>query len=411
MPATTSTPLHNKVAELRFNTYGFNGGGPVDFWKKEHKTFFFYNMEWRSLIQGQTLKQTVPSTAWYGGALPSNLPITVPSSVSSSFLYQELSRSGGPGWSRARPDVSEQHYSVLHDRSELGSVARRPVSSLRIMLSNPTSGSLSFLGGNNVPTHVREEIVRIDHNFSSKFSVFGHFLAEQIAQNFGTSMWSGDNVPTASNTFGNPSYSGVIHTTYVISPTLLNEVAFNYNGNRIAILPTGHIARPSGFTSNRIFSGPNNDNRIPEIHLNGYNGTDYTTASWPWNNKADDYQIRDDISWTKGAHQLKMGGSWAIYKKVQDLFGNTQGSFTFNNNFTGNDFADFLLGTASVLQRTGRAGPRLLEQRFLRRLRAGQLARKPSPDPESGSALGRRSAHLRSQQPHGQLLSQPLQPG
>ena len=42
-----------------------------------------------------------------------------------------------------------------------------------------------------------------------------------------------------------------------------------------------------------------------------------------------------------------MGGSWAIYKKVQDLFGNTQGSFTFNNNFTGNDFADFLLGTAS----------------------------------------------------------------
>ena len=26
---------------------------------------------------------------------------------------------------------------------------------------------------------------------------------------------------------------------------------------------------------------------------------------------------------TKGAHQLKMGGSWALYKKVQDLFGNT----------------------------------------------------------------------------------------
>ena len=42
-----------------------------------------------------------------------------------------------------------------------------------------------------------------------------------------------------------------------------------------------------------------------------------------------------------------MGGSWAIYKKVRDLFGNTQGSFTFNNNFTGDDFADFLLGTAS----------------------------------------------------------------
>ena len=50
-------------------------------------------------------------------------------------------------------------------------------------------------------------------------------------------MWSGDNVPTASNTFGNPSYSGVIHAIYTMSPTVLNEVAFNYNGNRINIIP------------------------------------------------------------------------------------------------------------------------------------------------------------------------------
>jgi len=66
----------------------------------------------------------------------------------------------------------------------------------------------------------------------------------------------------------------------------------------------------------------------------------------PATNQADDYQIRDDISLTKGAHQLRFGGSWAIYKKVQDLFGTTQGSFGFDGTFTGNDFADFLLGTA-----------------------------------------------------------------
>ena len=84
---------------------------------------------------------------------------------------------------------------------------------------------------------MKEEIVRIDHQFNSKFSVYGHYLAEQIAQNFGTSMWSGDNVPTASNTFGNPSYSYVIHTTYVISPTLLNEVAFNATVTRLPFCP------------------------------------------------------------------------------------------------------------------------------------------------------------------------------
>ncbi len=338
-------PAPAKVAELRFHTFGFNVGGPVDFWAKEHKTFFFYNMEWRRLIQGQTLNQTVPDAAWYGGALPASLPITVPTTVNSAYLFRNCPGQAAPaGITPGSPFPNNTIPSCMIDpnATALLSAGIFPASNAVNSSGNPV-----FQGGNNVPTSVKEEIVRVDHQFNSKFSIYGHYLAEQIAQNFGTSMWSGDNVPTASNTFGNPSRSAVIHTTYVISPTLLNEVAFNYNGNKIAILPTGVLGRPSGFTSNRIFSGPNSDNRIPEIHLAGYNNTDYTNASWPWNNKADDYQIRDDISWTKGAHQIKMGGSWAIYKKIQDLFGNTQGSFTFNNNFTGNDFADFLLGTAS----------------------------------------------------------------
>lgn len=343
-------PAPNKVAELRFHTFGFNVGGPVTLGKlynpDHNKTFFFYNMEWRRIIQGQTLNQTVPSTDWYQGVFPSNIPINVPSAsaVAPSILFANCPGGAPPaGIVQGTPFPSNTIPSCMLDPNSQALLAAGifPADN-----STNTSGQPTFQGGNNVPTNVKEEIVRIDHNFNSKFSVFGHFVAEQIAQNFGTSMWSGDNVPTASNTFGNPSYSGVIHTTYAISPTLLNEVAFNYNGNRINIVPTGVISRPAGFISTELFTG-NNTDRIPEIKLGGYNGTDYTTASWPWHNKADDYQIRDDISWTKGAHQIKMGGSWAIYKKIQDLFGNTQGSFTFNNNFTGNDFADFLLGTAS----------------------------------------------------------------
>ena len=87
-------PAPQKVAELRFHTFGFNGGGPVDFWKKEHKTFFFYNMEWRSLIQGQTLNQTVPSTAWYSGDVAGGPAPNVPSAanVSAAYSVQKLSR-------------------------------------------------------------------------------------------------------------------------------------------------------------------------------------------------------------------------------------------------------------------------------------------------------------------------------
>ena len=198
------------------------------------------------------------------------------------------------------------------------------------------------------------------------------------------------------NIFGNPSYSAVIHTTYAISPTLLNEVAFNYNGNRINITPTGLIAAPSSFTFNRLFTGPNNDNRIPDINLQGSTGAVFGNNSWPWDNKADDYQIRDDVSWTKGAHQFKFGGSWALYKKVQDLFGNTQGAFNFGGSYTGLTLpissSASPADTTSSLCRITAYGTM-----FPGRLHPGQLARDETTDPEPGSALGWRAAHLRSQ--------------
>ena len=89
----------------------------------------------------------------------------------------------------------------------------------------PTNGAF-FQGGNNSPTDLREEIARVDHQFSSKVSIFGHWISEQISQTYGTTQWSGDNVPSVANTFGNPSYSAVIHATYVISPTLAQRDRF-----------------------------------------------------------------------------------------------------------------------------------------------------------------------------------------
>ena len=370
-------PAPNKVAELRFHIYGFNVGGQVPLWKS-HPTFFFYNMEWRSLIQGGLTNQTVPFTDTYGGDLSAHLPgdfkdstgalvpfsgFHVPcASQLSAQQQQRFTNAGVTSFSTPAPgggcsvdskkDGTQQPTFQPFPSNAIASGLLDPNSQLLLaagIFPAPTSGK-QFIGGNNSPTKVREEIVRIDHQFSDKFSVFGHFLSEQINQTFGTAMWSGDNVPTVSNTFGNPSRSGVIHTTYVINPRLLNEVAFNYNGNKIDIVPQGVVEQPSGFNVPRLFSGPNNLNRIPEINLGGATGAHYQSASWPWHNKADDYQVRDDISWTKGSHQIRMGASWAIYKKIQDLFGQTQGGFTFNNNYTGNDFGDFLLGYANQYQ-------------------------------------------------------------
>src|SRR5271169_4343947 len=364
---------------LRLNVYGFNVGGPVSFGHlynpDKKRTFFFYNMEWRPLIQGAAVNQTVPGTATYGGNFSSLLtganpnPIFAPTfGVANQQVAPSVLFANCPGKVAPAGIVSGQQFpGNVIPACMINPNAAALVAAGIFPASNATAsnGSPEFAGGANSSTTLREEVVRIDHNFTPKFSVFGHYIAEQVSQGFALSQWSGDNVPTVGDTFGNPSYSAVIHTTYTISPTLINEVAFNYNGNRINIIPyaasgLASLALPTGYnaTNSRLFTGPNNMNRIPNIDLSGGSGAQFEISSWPWKNKADDYQVRDDISWTHGAHQFKFGGSWALYKKTQDLFGQTQGGFSFNGTYTGNgtaadpgnSFADFLLGTPSSYQ-------------------------------------------------------------
>ncbi len=362
-------PAPDKVTELRFNDWGFNVGGPVAFHESgNHKTFFFYNMEWRRFVQGGLFTPVVPLASLYpdasgagtGVVLPAAIangnPLVVvqPSNVASLVGVNTISSTCPAGFTptpgAAFPNNTIPDCLITQNAATLLTAGIFP---------QPTDNATwQFVGGANQPIVGKEEIARIDHQFTDKLSIFGHWISDQSLQTFGTTMWSGDNMPSVGNTYGNPSYSATIHATYQIRPNLLNEVAFNYDGNRIHILPAGVYTAPSGFTFNRIFNSTNVDNRIPDVHLAGSTGSDYTANWLPWNNSADDYQIRDDLSWVRGAHQFKFGGSFPIYKKVQDYFAETQGGFGFNGSATqpagtcpantqcGFDYADFILGDA-----------------------------------------------------------------
>ena len=350
----------------RYNVYGFNIGGPVLIPKvyntNKNKTFFFYNMEWRKLVSSGGLNTTVPLTSEYDGDFGSKT-IYAPYVCQVSPTIQTKFATAGvalSGCTNGQPDSTKQ---VAFANNTIPTSLLDPNAEALLkagIFPAPNNGS-QFVGGGVAPINVREEIVRIDHHFGDKVWLFGHFAADSVNQTYATTMWSGDNVPSAGNTFGNPSYSGVVHSTYMISPTVLNELAFNYNGNRINILPDSAaqavLSRSTdGVNIPLLFPNTTNlDDRIPAISLSQL-GTDYTLNWAPWTNKADDYQIRDDFSWTKGNHQLKFGFSWAIYKKIQTYFADTQGGFTFNGAYTGNDMADFLLGLASAYTEDGYQG-------------------------------------------------------
>src|ERR1700730_6066423 len=88
-PSTNLNGSHNTLSKLRLNVFGFNVGGPVTLGRlynpERKKTFFFYNMEWRRLIQGGLTNQPVPLPSTYGGNFGATT-VKVPANVAPSVL-------------------------------------------------------------------------------------------------------------------------------------------------------------------------------------------------------------------------------------------------------------------------------------------------------------------------------------
>jgi len=324
---------------LAYNIFGWNLGGPFyipgKYNTEKNKTFFFFNQEWRKMREGrQVYANAIPEALRSGDFSSLATPIRVPSTNDPAML----AKYAAAGLTAGQPFPGNRIPNSLIDPNAvafLGTGALPP----------PNATGDFYSGSRAVPIDVREEIVRVDQMVSDKLSIMAHFINDAVVQETMTTLWSGSTYPTIGTIFKNPGKSGVLRFTYTIGPTLLNEFAYNYNGNRIDLTPTGVFAKPSGMTIKEFFPS-NRMSRLPTVNIGAPYGITYDPASWPWYNAADSQQVRDDVSWMVGKHALKFGGQFMRYRKNQDVFGTTQGNYSFDGTFTGNSFADFLTGFA-----------------------------------------------------------------
>jgi hypothetical protein len=208
----------------------------------------------------------------------------------------------------------------------------------------------------------------MDHQFSDKMSLMGHYIRNGIVQDFPTTLWSSDSYPTVGTSFLNEPEAVELQLTRSISPTLLNETMIGWSRQPLTLLPTGTYQRPAGLTISRLFPAtPNPDNRLPTISFATPLSSAYDLAAWPWTNVYDNWQIRDSLSKISGDHSFNFGAEIQHYFKQQELFGDSEGDFTFNSQSAalgsggqyinptnpsqvlttpGNSFADFMLGNA-----------------------------------------------------------------
>ena len=334
------SPTCQLTPELRYNAFGFNLGGPVEFKSSNPKTFFFYNQEWRREIQGGSIYHPrVPTASEYAGNLSTmvtnNVHVIVPNTTDPARLALYAQDGLTPG----QPFTNDTIPTNLID----------PNSALFLKSGFvvPATANGSYFSGANTDTFYREEAVRVDRQINDKLSVFGHFIYDSGHQTVPTPAWTGTTFTTLGSVEDVPSWAGVVHATYSIHPNLLNEVAFNWNGNNITLADAGKWTQPSGWSTAPLFSGINKLNKMPTINLTGGGvGFNYDPGNWPWTNTWRSYQYKDDLSWVHGTHNFKFGGALLHTHKNQEIFADVAGNYQFTGYATNYGLGDFLLGDA-----------------------------------------------------------------
>lgn len=320
---------------LRYNNFGYTIGGPVTipgFYNKERdKTFFFFSQEFRRVITYSTFNATVPSAAERQGIF--SAPICVATNAAGTACTQSATTI-----------------------TNINPAARAYLQDIYANIPLPNSGTNTLISNvRNVFNH-RQELARVDHNFSSKVTLAVRYLHDTIPTEEPGGLFTGLTVPGVATTkTDSPGYSWVARSVQTLRPTLLNEVGYAFSYGAIVSRPIGLALSensPNVTAAVKLPFAVTLD-RIPSISP-GYAGV---AGFGPYDDFNRNHNIFDNVTWIHGLHTFKVGTSMNFYQKTENAGGNNVGSFAFATaprptgstaTTTQQAWANFLLGNVST---------------------------------------------------------------
>jgi Carboxypeptidase regulatory-like domain len=205
--------------------------------------------------------------------------------------------------------------------------------------------------------HIRDDqfIFRLDYNLSKKDTLSGVYIFDDTPDVYpfevvnGAS--TGGDVPVGSGfTDARRFQAGNITWTRTISPTMLNELRFATN--RVATYTAVPTTATSPSALGFLTVNPDDPKGTAPPLMSVSGGFNLgPSPQGPAKIHDTTFQYQDTLSWTKGRHDLKLGGDlrWVENNFNYDFYNN--GSFSFgeygpqqNGTFTGNALADFVGG-------------------------------------------------------------------
>jgi outer membrane receptor protein involved in Fe transport len=146
-------------------------------------------------------------------------------------------------------------------------------------------------------THEYQMSLRIDHNFSDNDKVYGRVQTDRGVQATFTDAIN----PLFNTQSTQPEYQGQLNWTHVFSPNLVNELKPSGTWYTAIFQPANLGATLAAFPTTVTFG---------DGSLSTLGGEDFI---FPQGRNVTQYQVVDDLVWTKGNHTLKFGANFRRY--------------------------------------------------------------------------------------------------
>jgi hypothetical protein len=348
------------------NDYGYTIGGPVyipnHYNTDKNKTFFFWSEEWRKeSVASQSFNQAVPSDAErgiIGGVQTTTADFTdLCPDPNGTFQDCPINPATGAQFTGNLVPIDPNAQAIL------AMIPRANASA-----SAGCGGFACYVAAPATPTYWREEMLRLDHNLSSKERLTFRYMHDAwntvvpTVLNYGITSSS---FPTIQTFFSGPGTDLMARVDSTFSPSLMNEFTASYTDDPLSTINRGPWQRPASMTMTAIFNngfgGKLPGVAISEAHPgetgDAYNGGFTEDPAFvPWSNSAPTYSYRDNMVKIIGNHNLQFGAFSIFFQKNEFSTPDIQGLLTFsvtgNTVTTGNAFADMLLGQIASFQQT-----------------------------------------------------------
>jgi hypothetical protein len=288
---------------IRNNQFGFSLGGPI----QHNKTFYFINGESQLSIANNSILDTIPSDAYVAagkGVLAQYGVAVNPVSLNLLTIWPASTRTGA---------AAPNNY-----------------------LSNGKNEYNSFNG-----------IIKLDHTFNDKHSISARYFGGTGTQTADVGSHIRDFFQVAPSHMHNIS----IVENAVLTPTVVNQLTLGVNYFLQTFNDANTSFNPLALGLNTGVTDPTLIGS-PKITISGF---DYVGATQPLGRIDTTGHITDNLTWSHGRHQLRLGGEfrrarldvfYQINKRGSFTFDGTRGPWSADTTLSGNlrSIADFLAG-------------------------------------------------------------------